>query len=67
MSTTYICDQARRKRCGMAAVAAPKICTERGRKGRERGKERKKEKKEKRREKGKKRERRVREKDVLGL
>ena len=45
--------QACRKQCGMAAVAAPKICRERERKGRE---ERKgKEEKEKRGEKGKKR------------
>ena len=45
-------NQARRKRCGMAAVAAPKICRERERKGRK-GK-----KKERERERGKGRERR---------
>ena len=44
--------QARRKRCGMAVVAAPKICRERERKGREGRKER-----EKRRKKEKKKER----------
>ena len=37
-------DQARRKRCGMAAVAAPKICREKERKGRKRKKERRREK-----------------------
>ena len=45
--------QARRKRCGMAAVAAPKICREREK--RKRREERKrKEEKEKKEEKGKK-------------
>ena len=46
--------QARRKRCGMAAVAAPKICREREREGRERRKER--EKRRKKREEKKERE-----------
>ena len=46
--------QARRKRCGMAAVAAPKICRERERKGREGTKEREKRRKKRERRKGKK-------------
>ena len=41
-----ICVQARRKRCGMAAVAAPKICREREKKRKEERK--RKEEKEKR-------------------
>ena len=63
LSTIYT--QARRKRCGMAAVAAPKICRENERKGRE---GRKKEKRGERKERRKRKEmvRRAREKD-LGL
>ena len=56
--------QARRKRCGMAAVAAPKICRERERKGREERKEIEKRRK-KGGEKGKEMERRAKEKDVF--
>ena len=48
-----ILTQARRKRCGMAAVAAPKICRERERKGREGRKEEKRgERKEEKKRKG---------------
>ena len=64
----YTSSQARRKWCGMAAVAAPKICRER--EERKRREERKKEKRGERKERGEKRkerERRAREKDVLGL
>ena len=55
-------DQARRKRCGMAAVAAPKICRERGRKGgegrrrEEKGGNKEKKRRKKREEKRKGRE-----------
>ena len=49
--TRWWLPQARRKRCGMAAVAAPKFCRERERKGREGRKGKKKEGKEKREEK----------------
>ena len=48
-------NQARRKRCGMAAVAAPKICRERERKGRERRKGREKKRKKTEREEKKER------------
>ena len=58
-------NQARRKRCGMAAVAAPKICRERERKGKQERKEREKRRKKRERRKRKERERRAR--DVLGL
>ena len=59
--------QARRKRCGMAAVAAPKICRERE-KGKRREERKRKEEKEKPRRKGKKgRGEQETEKDVLGL
>ena len=48
-------NQARRKRCGMAAVAAPKICREREREKRKRREERNKRGERKERgEKGKK-------------
>ena len=47
--------QARRKRCGMAAVAAPKICREREREKKEKGeKKEKRGERETRGEKGKK-------------
>ena len=47
--------QARRKRCGMAAVAAPKICREKERKereGRKKGKEEEEKREEKKERKG---------------
>ena len=45
------CTQACRKRCGMVAVAAPKICREKERKGREGRKEREKRRKKRERRK----------------
>ena len=59
--------QARRKRCDMAAVAAPKICREREKKEEKGGKKEKRGERKERGEKGKERERRARGKDVLGL
>ena len=47
-----ICMQARRKRYGMAAVAAPKICREREREKDEKEKKRKREEKRKRKREG---------------
>ena len=46
--------QARRKQCGMAVVAAPKICREREREKEEKGGKKRKEEKEKWGEKGRK-------------
>ena len=49
--------QARRKRCGMAAVAAPKICRERERERERKGREGRKEREKRRNKREKKKER----------
>ena len=51
---TRIYIQARRKRCGMAEVAAPKICSEREREKEEKGGKKEKRGEIKERERGKK-------------
>ena len=52
MNQPYTTLQARRKRCGMAAVAAPKICREREKKKEEEKGEKKKKRGERKGKKG---------------